>query len=127
MANNDALIAWLHKFDFKQENFNFDDGIIFENLISLLEGNAIEKENWATFMWDPVYFRKRVANAYFKLGCGSTLERVVELMSTYRVCADFNAPCWLTYRNRFVAMSITDCALFLEHWFMGTERKNLVL
>lgn len=86
MENSTALIAWVQTFDFKQETIAFTDGIVFEKLLSQLEGNTMQKENWEGFTWDPTHFCKRVASSYFKLGCGSTLENVLELVTSYRVC-----------------------------------------
>lgn len=83
---NPALVGWVQTFDFKNETIDYTDGIVFEKLLSQLEGNTMEKENWQGFTWDPVFFCKRVATAYFKLGCCSTMEGVLELMASYRVC-----------------------------------------
>jgi hypothetical protein len=82
---NVALIEWLNTFSFG-ESISLENGIIFEKLIALLEGSSLVKENWSTYAWDLPFYKKRLANVYFKFGCGSSLENTLKLIEEYQVC-----------------------------------------
>lgn len=98
-----AVLDWLNSFQFGSNITSFEqleDGVIFERLLSIIEGNTCTKENWATYVWNRSYFQKRLASVYFKLGCGQTLDGVFEKFNEYMVCKGLKTLLLLTIKGR---------------------------
>lgn len=112
-----AVLDWVKSFQFGSNISSLEelqDGIIFEKLLSIIEGNTYSKENWETYVWNRSYFKKRLASVYFKLGCGQTLESVYEKINDYMVSTNFSSkkPNFLGKRKR-----VRTIPLFIDGLF----------